>query len=70
VDRGIGLDDASEETLFEAFSRGDNAVHVQGLGLGLYISHQIVERHRGRIEAEHGPDGVGSVFRVWLPRAT
>jgi PAS domain S-box-containing protein len=69
LDRGIGLDAASEGSLFEAFSRGDNAVHVQGLGLGLFISHQIVERHGGRIEAEQGPGGVGSVFRVWLPRA-
>ncbi len=70
LDQGIGLDAASEGALFEAFSRGDNAVHVQGLGLGLFISHQIVERHGGRIEAEHGPGGVGSVFRVWLPQAT
>lgn len=69
VDRGIGLDTASRGTLFEAFSRGDNAIHVQGLGLGLFISHQIVERHGGRIDAARGPDGVGSTFRVWLPAA-
>jgi PAS domain S-box-containing protein len=68
ADRGIGLDATSEATLFEAFSRGANADHVSGLGLGLYISSQIVERHGGRLEAEHGAGGRGSTFRVWLPK--
>lgn len=68
TDRGIGVDAASGAHLFEAFGRGDNAAHVQGLGLGLFISHQIVERHGGRIEAAPGPDGIGSVFHVWLPK--
>ena len=67
-DSGIGLDEAARAQLFEAFARGDNAMHVQGLGLGLFICHQIVARHGGRIESARGPDGVGSVFRVWLPR--
>jgi PAS domain S-box-containing protein len=68
ADRGIGLDAASEAILFEAFSRGANASHVSGLGLGLYISSQIVERHGGRLEAEPGAGGRGSTFRVWLPK--
>jgi PAS domain S-box-containing protein len=68
ADRGIGLDAATEARLFEAFSRGDNATHVPGLGLGLFITHQIVERHGGHIEAQHAPGGVGSLFRVWLPK--
>ena len=68
ADRGIGLDAATQARLFEAFSRGDNAAHVPGLGLGLFITHQIVERHGGRIEAQPAPGGVGSVFRVSLPK--
>jgi signal transduction histidine kinase len=68
ADRGIGLDEATHARLFEAFSRGANATHVPGLGLGLFITHQIVERHDGWIEAERGPGGVGSVFRVSLPK--
>ncbi|MGZ8480856.1 MAG: PAS domain-containing sensor histidine kinase [Candidatus Limnocylindria bacterium] len=67
-DSGIGLDEAAQAQLFEAFARGDNAMHVQGLGLGLFICQQIVARHGGRIETGRGPDGVGSIFRVWLPR--
>ena len=70
ADRGIGLDEASASRLYEAFSRGRNAEHIQGMGLGLYITHQIVERHGGRIHAEPGPGGIGSTFSVWLPKGT
>ena len=68
ADRGIGLDAATEARLFDAFSRGDNATHVPGLGLGLFITHQIIERHGGRIDGRRAPGGVGSVFRVSLPK--
>ena len=68
ADRGIGMDEDTEARLFEAFSRGDNATHVPGLGLGLFITHQIVERHGGRIDAQAGHGGIGSLFRVWLPK--
>lgn len=68
ADRGIGLDEQALDGRFEAFTRGDNVAHVQGLGLGLFISHRIVERHDGRIEGGLRGDGPGSIFRVWLPR--
>lgn len=68
ADRGIGLDEATEARLFEAFSRGGNATHVPGFGLGLFISAQIVQRHGGKISAESRPGGIGSVFSVWLPK--
>jgi PAS domain S-box-containing protein len=69
-DRGIGLDDdgAARERIFEAFGRGDNAEHIPGLGLGLHISHQIVIRHGGTIDAERRGDGPGARFTVRLPR--
>ena len=70
TDRGIGLDESTANRLFEAFSRGQNAEHVHGLGLGLYISHQIVERHGGWIRADPGPGGIGSTFTVWLPKVS
>jgi PAS domain S-box-containing protein len=68
TDRGVGLDAAAESTLFEAFARGSNVQHIPGLGLGLYIAHQIVERHGGRIEARRRTDGSGTHILVWLPR--
>ena len=68
-DRGIGLDADAVDRLFEAFGRGQNASEYQGLGLGLYISNQIVERHGGRIEARPR-DGGGTDFIVRLPRSS
>ena len=44
------------------------AGHVGGLGLGLYISREIVTRHGGRLWAESGGE-LGSTFHVSLPLA-
>lgn len=68
ADRGIGLDPAATDRLFEAFGRGENADHVAGIGLGLFISKQIVGRHGGRVSADRRTDGPGTVFTVVLPR--
>ena len=46
--------DVSEETLpkiFERFYRGKNSVSKDGLGLGLYIAREIIEKHGGNIRA-------------------
>ena len=67
ADRGIGLG-AEPAHLFEAFGRGANAEHLPGMGLGLFISQQIVERHGGHIEAVPQDDGIGTVFTVRLPQ--
>ena len=68
ADRGIGLDDDTQDRIFEAFGRGANAEDYQGIGLGLYISQQIVGRHGGRIEARGRTDGPGSIFTMTLPQ--
>jgi signal transduction histidine kinase len=38
----------------------------EGLGLGLYISYNIVKEHEGHIEVDSRA-GKGTTFRVWLP---
>jgi PAS domain S-box-containing protein len=68
TDRGVGIDDEAVARLFEAFGRGTNVEHIPGLGLGLFISHQIVEHHGGRIEVDRRRDDRGTVMRLWLPR--
>ena len=64
-DGGIGVRAEDLERIFGKFER---AVHLDygGLGLGLFITRQIVEAHGGRIEAESAPDE-GATFRVQLP---
>jgi signal transduction histidine kinase len=65
-DHGIGLAAADHERIFERLYRVDESERTTGLGLGLYISREIVERHGGRIWAESPPDG-GTRFVVTLP---
>jgi PAS domain S-box-containing protein len=71
TDQGIGLPPGTAEMIFQPFGRAPNAAHrqIQGLGLGLYICRQIVERHGGTIRAESAGDGSGTAMRVWLPLA-
>jgi signal transduction histidine kinase len=66
-DHGIGMDAALVRRLFRPFERGVSAGQYRGLGLGLYITAQIVEAHGGRI-AVHSTPGEGSRFVVELPR--
>lgn len=68
-DEGIGLPDGVEETIFEPFGRAANAMALQlsGLGLGLYLSRELVERHGGWIRAESAGEGRGTTVTFWLP---
>lgn len=68
ADDGIGISEPDQERLFRRFFRARTARKsaVQGTGLGLYISRQIVEAHGGRIEVESEP-GKGTCFTVCLP---
>jgi signal transduction histidine kinase len=69
VDRGIGISNEELRTLFAPFRRTGRAREkAPGVGLGLSVARRIVEAHGGRIEVESRP-GVGSTFRVRLPRA-
>jgi PAS domain S-box-containing protein len=65
-DHGIGIAPQDVERIFGRFERAVSARHYGGLGLGLFISRQIVEAHGGTIRAESWP-GEGSRFVVELP---
>jgi signal transduction histidine kinase len=71
TDQGIGLPDAAAERIFEPFERAENAAahHLPGLGLGLYICRDIVERHGGTISAASEGEGRGTSVSLWLPGA-
>ncbi len=62
-DNGIGMSREVRERVFEPFF---TTKRTTGTGLGLAVSHSIIERHGGRIEANSLP-GRGSTFVIALP---
>lgn len=67
ADQGLGMAPEVLEKIFNRFERGVNANDFSGLGLGLYISRQIVEAHGGKIEARSDGPGKGSTILISLP---
>lgn len=65
-DQGIGLAEQDQHRIFDLFERAISANEVSGLGLGLFISKQIVLAHGGKIWVE-SQLGEGSCFYVDLP---
>jgi|GEM_PF-442558 len=61
-DTGPGIDAEILPRIFEPFITSK----YTGTGLGLTITHDIIQQHHGRIEADNNPDG-GAIFRIWLP---
>jgi signal transduction histidine kinase len=67
-DQGIGIPEDEQGELFRPFARSETVQRaISGVGLGLYISQQIIGRHGGRIWLESEP-GTGSRFAVLMPR--
>ena len=67
ADRGVGVPVADQARIFERFYRAPSAAHRPGFGLGLPIVRELVHAHGGRVNMTSVP-GVGSTFRVSLPR--
>jgi PAS domain S-box-containing protein len=69
ADHGIGIAAAAQGGLFQRFYRavGEHS-HISGLGVGLYVVREIVERHGGQVWVE-SVEGAGSTFSFALPLA-
>ncbi len=65
-DHGMGISPNQQKQIFDRFVRGVSAKKYGGLGLGLYISRNLVEAHGGQIQVE-SELGQGSRFIVELP---
>ncbi len=70
-DDGIGIRPEYLPHLFDFFSRGEtehpNIQDADGLGVGLALSKQLMERHGGTLEGQSRGPGLGSVFIATLP---
>ncbi|MFP8967612.1 PAS domain S-box protein [Pokkaliibacter sp. CJK22405] len=66
-DHGPGIDQAHLQRLFEPFFTTKPT--GQGLGIGLSISHRIIEHLGGILDAGNHPEG-GAIFRIVLPKAS
>jgi signal transduction histidine kinase len=66
-DHGIGIAEEDLGRIFERFERAVSDRHYGGLGLGLYITRQIVEAFGGTVRVSSSP-GEGSTFTLELPR--
>ena len=69
TDKGLGIPEADQRCLFEAFHRAKNVGSIPGTGLGLTIVKQSVDIHQGSITFE-SKEGVGTTFTVTIPSAT
>ncbi|MEG4172640.1 MULTISPECIES: MASE1 domain-containing protein [unclassified Microcoleus] len=66
TDNGVGISAKQRESLFELYVQDPNSRQLTGLGLGLYLSKQIIKAHGGFIGVESTPGG-GSTFWFSLP---
>jgi signal transduction histidine kinase len=64
-DHGPGIPSGDVDRIFNRFERLEPKNHVQGMGVGLFITQAIVEAHHGTIEAVSNP--LGARFVIHLP---
>ena len=65
-DEGIGLTEKERKQIFTRYYRAESTKGISGLGLGLYLTKQIIDRHNGKIEVT-SEFGKGSEFSIILP---
>lgn len=68
TDEGIGIKPKDHEKIFQRFYRVDDndKNHISGFGIGLYLSNEIIQRHKGKIWVK-STAGNGSSFFFSLP---
>lgn len=68
-DQGIGFEKKDMKKIFRKFYRVQNkdTQNIEGAGLGLFISSEIVKHHKGRLKVSSPGRGKGAMFSVLLP---
>ena len=68
-DTGRGIAEEEQAKIFGRFYRGAAAARTEGVGIGLYLTRQILAREGGYIKVS-SQEGQGSTFSLFLPRET
>lgn len=66
-DNGIGVAEEEQAQIFGRFYRGRQVREQEGLGIGLYLAREIVQKQGGYLKLSSRP-GQGSTFSLYLPR--
>jgi signal transduction histidine kinase len=66
IDQGVGISEEDQASLFTRFGRIPTTQHVQGTGLGLWLSREIARMHDGDLTVESAA-GRGSTFVLKVP---
>lgn len=66
-DTGLGISEGEQAKIFGRFYRAPGAYQAEGVGIGLYLTRQIVEKQGGYVKVESTP-GKGSTFSFYIPR--
>jgi signal transduction histidine kinase len=68
-DNGIGMSKETSLCVFNRFYRGENARHAdtEGMGIGLFMAKNIVEKQDGKIAVRSEGEGKGSTFSITMP---
>ena len=66
-DNGIGIAEEEQAQIFGRFYRGRQVREQEGLGIGLYLAREIVQKQGGYLKLRSRP-GQGSTFSLYLPR--
>src|SRR5256884_418346 len=66
TDRGVGIAESDQQQLFSRFARIESSSHVQGTGLGLWLSREIARMHDGDLTVS-STLGRGSTFTFTVP---
>ncbi|WP_367397846.1 sensor histidine kinase [Clostridium bornimense] len=64
-DNGIGIKEEELPKIFARFYREKDVGDIEGIGIGLYLTREIVSKHEGYIKVNSNDEG--SKFSVYLP---
>lgn len=66
-DQGVGIEKKDLDKIFQKFYKGSQEDR-EGLGLGLYLTKQIIKKHKGHIVINSGPNNKGTIVKIILPQ--